>query len=124
MYCKPTPWTWRLTMRRTRTAALVTLLAVTLSAGCADADDLAAGTPQQTLPPGGVAAAEEAARRAADGQQIGGTLNLLGLLSGTNLEQYLGVLAPLEKATGIDIKYETAGDLIAVLRTRVDGGNP
>lgn len=111
-------------MRRTRTAALVTLLAVTLSAGCADADDLAAGTPQQTLPPGGVAAAEEAARRAADGQQIGGTLNLLGLLSGTNLEQYLGVLAPLEKATGIDIKYETAGDLIAVLRTRVDGGNP
>jgi alpha-glucoside transport system substrate-binding protein len=55
---------------------------------------------------------------------VGGTLNLLGLLSGANLEQYLKTLRPLEDATGIHIKYETAGDLIAVLRTRVEGGNP
>ncbi|HEU4422877.1 MAG TPA: extracellular solute-binding protein [Pilimelia sp.] len=108
-------------MKRNRTI-LATVLVVAL-AGCAN-DTTPVVPAQQALPPGSVAAAVEAARRAADGQQVGGTLNLLGLLSGTNQEQYLKTLRPLEEATGIRIRYETAGDLIAVLRTRVEGGNP
>jgi alpha-glucoside transport system substrate-binding protein len=109
-------------MRRRTASILVTVLAVGLG-GCADDATPVVPAPP-ALPPGSVAAAVEAARRAADGQQIGGTLNLLGLLSGSNQEQYLKTLRPLEEATGVRIRYESAGDLIAVLRTRVEGGNP
>ncbi len=105
-------------------AATTAALVLALSA-CAD-DDTATTPPlaQQTLPADSVEAAAAAARKAANDQQIGGTLNLLGILSGDNLTKYLQTLKPLEQATGIAIKYETAGDLIAVLQTRVEGGNP
>jgi alpha-glucoside transport system substrate-binding protein len=110
-------------MKRNQTATFLLTSALFLALpGCAD--DTAPAVADQALPPGSVDAAVQAAKRAADGQQVGGTLNLLGLLSGPNQEQYLKTLRPFEEATGIRIRYETAGDLIAVLRTRVEGGNP
>ena len=61
---------------------------------------------------------------AADEAQIGGSVNVLGVLSGDNLEAFLGAFAPFEEATGITIDYEGTFDLLAVLQTRLDGGNP
>ncbi len=61
---------------------------------------------------------------AADEAQIGGSVNVLGVLSGDNLEAFLGAFAPFEEATGITIEYEGTFDLLAVLQTRLDGGNP
>jgi alpha-glucoside transport system substrate-binding protein len=95
-------------------------LAVVL-AGCAQ-DAAPAPPPQaaQTL----VEAARQAAVTAAQGQRPGGTLTMLGLLSGPQLKQYLSTFEPFEQATGIDVKYESTGDLFAVLQTRLAGGNP
>ena len=109
-------------MARTRwiPVAIGTGLAVVL-AGCAQ-DAAPAPPPQaaQSL----VEAARQAAVTAAQGQRPGGTLSLLGLLSGPQLKQYLSTFEPFEQATGIDVKYESTGDLFAVLQTRLAGGNP
>jgi alpha-glucoside transport system substrate-binding protein len=61
---------------------------------------------------------------AADEAQIGGSVSVLGVLSGDNLEAFLGAFAPFEEETGITIEYEGTFDLLAVLQTRLDGGNP
>jgi alpha-glucoside transport system substrate-binding protein len=107
--------------RITRICAAATVVLALSS--CAE-DTTSPSLAEQTLPADSVEAAAAAARRAADNAQVGGTLNLLGILSGDNMTKYLQTLRPLEEATGITIKYETAGDLIAVLQTRVEGGNP
>ena len=68
--------------------------------------------------------AKTAALKAAGAQPLGGTLSMLGVLGGTELDAFLSILAPFEAATGIDVQYESTRDLPAVLQTRVDGGNP
>jgi alpha-glucoside transport system substrate-binding protein len=91
-------------------------------AGCAADTEPAAAPPQAAH--SAVEAAKQAAVKAARGQRPGGTVNLLGLLSGPQLDQYIGTFKPFEDATGIKIKYESTGDLFAVLQTRLAGGNP
>jgi alpha-glucoside transport system substrate-binding protein len=56
--------------------------------------------------------------------EIGGSVSVLGVLSGDNLEAFLSAFAPFEEETGISIDYEGTFDLLAVLQTRIDGGNP
>ena len=100
-------------------AAALTLTACG-SGGGADAT-------RETLPAqeeSAVSAARRAAEEAAGGQRIGGTLNLLGVLSGPQLDAYLSSFAPFEEATGIDLRYEGTRDINAVLQTRIAGGNP
>ena len=100
-------------------AAALTLTACG-SGGGADAT-------RETLPAqeeSAVSAARRAAEEAAGGQRIGGTLNLLGVLSGPQLDAYLSSFAPFEEATGIDLRYEGTRDVNAVLQTRIAGGNP
>jgi alpha-glucoside transport system substrate-binding protein len=83
--------------------------------------------PRATLPAqeeSAVSAARRAAEQAAGGVRIGGTLNLLGVLSGPQLDAYLSSFKPFEDATGIDIRYEGTRDVNAVLQTRIAGGNP
>jgi len=46
------------------------------------------------------------------------------VLSGQQLQAYLGTLKPFEDATGVKIKYESTRDVSAVLQTRIAGGNP
>ncbi|WP_433205616.1 ABC transporter substrate-binding protein [Dactylosporangium sp. CS-047395] len=72
--------------------------------------------------PAAVQAARDAAAAAAEGKQLGGTLNLLGLLSGEQLNQYMSTLKPFQDATGTQVKYETTADLPAVLQTRIAAG--
>lgn len=70
-----------------------------------------------------IEAAKTAASEATDAQQLGGTVSMLGVLGGAELEAFRGILTPFEEATGIDVQYESTRDLPAVLQTRVDGGN-
>ena len=56
--------------------------------------------------------------------EIGGSISVLGVLGGDSLEAFLSAFAPFEEATGISIDYEGTFDLLAVLQTRLDGGNP
>ncbi|WP_214102650.1 ABC transporter substrate-binding protein [Acrocarpospora catenulata] len=86
-----------------------------------------AAVPRQAPPsaaPKAVDAAHAAAAQAADGKRIGGTVSILGVLSGPYLTAYLSTFKPFEEATGITIKYEGTQDLTAVLQTRIAGGNP
>ena len=74
--------------------------------------------------PDSIAAARVAALEAAGGSEIGGSVNVLGVLGGEELDDFLAVIEPFEEATGIDVEYEGTRDFGAVLQTRVDGGNP
>lgn len=110
-------------MARTKTVPAVLGIAVTLVlAGCA-ADVAPVAAPPKAAE-SSVEAARQAAVKAANNERPGGTVNLLGLLSGPQLDQYLATFKPFEEATGITVKYESTGDLFAVLQTRLAGGNP
>jgi alpha-glucoside transport system substrate-binding protein len=105
---------------RIAAAALSGLLLIT---GCGRS----AAPPTQAPPEQSVdrlAAAKDAAVKAAEGTRPGGTINLLGVLSGQQLDAYLGTFKPFEEATGTKITYESTRDLGAILQTRIDGGNP
>jgi alpha-glucoside transport system substrate-binding protein len=72
----------------------------------------------------GVAAHGGSVASATVDTEIGGSISVLGVLSGDNLEAFLSAFAPFEEETGISIEYEGTFDLLAVLQTRIDGGNP
>ncbi|MBO8140575.1 MAG: carbohydrate ABC transporter substrate-binding protein [Firmicutes bacterium] len=48
----------------------------------------------------------------------------MGTWGGQELEAFLKVLEPFEAATGIDVEFTGTRDLVAVLTTRVQAGNP
>ncbi|NED97116.1 carbohydrate ABC transporter substrate-binding protein [Phytoactinopolyspora alkaliphila] len=70
------------------------------------------------------AAAEQAAQQAAGGEDLSGTVSMLGVMGGEELDALKSVLEPFEHATGVDVQYEGTRDFTAVLQTRIDGGNP
>jgi alpha-glucoside transport system substrate-binding protein len=125
-------------MKMKKARVLVAVVGVSMLAGaCGDDDDDGGAAATSTADLGGTAtssvgsapatagsAAEEAALRAAGGEAIGGSVSMLGVLGGAELEAFEGVLEPFETATGVDVQYESTRDIAAVLQTRVDGGNP
>jgi len=78
-----------------------------------------------SMPSGGaLRTPEEAALAAAGGQQIGGSVSVLGVWGGSEQDSFLAMVKPFEDATGIQVDYTGTRDLNAVLTTRVQGGNP
>jgi len=83
-----------------------------------------------TTPPGSTPdaalydAAFARATEIAGGEQIGGSINLLGVIGGEELDALQSTYEAFEDATGISIEFEGTRDMAAVLQTRVDGGNP
>lgn len=67
---------------------------------------------------------EEAAKDAAGGQQLSGTVSVLGTWGGSEQDSFMAMVKPFEDATGVQVSYEGTRDLNAVLTTRVQGGNP
>ncbi len=68
-----------------------------------------------------------AQRRAAQPQpqeKIGGTVTVLGVWGGSELESFLAMVKPFEEASGVNVEFEGTRDLNAVLTTRIQGGNP
>jgi alpha-glucoside transport system substrate-binding protein len=60
----------------------------------------------------------------APGGQIGGTVSVLAVWGGEELDNFRAMVAPFEQQTGITVAYEGTRDLNAVLTTRLQGGNP
>lgn len=108
-----------------KVSAAVALVSICLvAAACSSSDSAGGGGQTPQAPDSAVKAAENAARKAAGGKQIGGDVTMLGVLGGVELDAFKTVLAPFEKATGITVQYEGTRDFAAVLQTQVDGGNP
>lgn len=81
-------------------------------------------TSEPTTEPGALRDPHDVALEAAGGQQLGGTLSILGVWGGSELESFLAVAKPFEEATGVKVEFEGTRDFNAVLTTRVEGGNP
>ncbi|MEZ4864947.1 MAG: ABC transporter substrate-binding protein [Caldilineaceae bacterium] len=54
----------------------------------------------------------------------GGTVSVLAVWGGDELDNFRAMIAPFEASTGIQVEYEGTRDLNAVLTTRIEGGNP
>ncbi len=107
---------------KVRSGALALVSACLVVTACSSSDSLKREKP--TAPASVVDAAEAAALQAAGGKKVGGKVTMLGVLGGPELDAFKTVLAPFEKATGVDVQYEGTRDFAAVLQTQVDGGNP
>lgn len=71
-----------------------------------------------------IMAADAAAAEIVGDQELSGTVTILGALGGDQLDQYLAAFKPFEEASGIKVEYEGTRDMLSVLETRVQGGNP
>lgn len=58
------------------------------------------------------------------GEQIGGTVTVLAIWGGEELDNFMAMIEPFQEQTGIEVQYEGTRDLGAVLNTRIAGGNP
>ncbi len=61
---------------------------------------------------------------AAKGEKIGGSVSVLGVWGGQELEVFNAMTKPFEERTGVKVEFESTRDLDAVLTTRVSSGNP
>jgi alpha-glucoside transport system substrate-binding protein len=71
-----------------------------------------------------VPAVEEPTATEAAPEEIGGTVSVLAVWGGDELDNFRAMIAPFEEQTGITVEYEGTRDLNAVLTTRIEGGNP
>lgn len=56
--------------------------------------------------------------------KIGGSVSVVGVWGGNELESFMAMVKPFEEATGVKVEFEGTRDLNAVLTTRLQGGNP
>jgi len=90
------------------------ILALILAACAPAAPDL---PPEEELPETGITPPP-------DDEFIGGTVSVLAVWGGSELDSFLAMVAPFEERTGVTVEYEGTRDLNAVLTTRIQGGNP
>ena len=57
-------------------------------------------------------------------EEIGGTVTVLAIWGGEELNNFNAMIEPFQQQTGIRVQVETTRDLGAVLNTRISGGNP
>jgi alpha-glucoside transport system substrate-binding protein len=55
---------------------------------------------------------------------IGGTVSVLAVWSGSEQDNFMALLEPFLDHTGIEIEYTSTRDINAVLTTQIQGGNP
>jgi len=104
-------------------ALLVIFSMLMVACGAEEATDTPA--PEPTEPPAMVEetpTAEEAP--AEEMEEIGGTVSVLAVWGGEELDNFMAMIEPFEEQTGITVEYEGTRDLNAVLTTRIEGGNP
>jgi alpha-glucoside transport system substrate-binding protein len=70
------------------------------------------------------ACAPGASTPSATGSVHGGSIDLIGVWSGTELDNWNAVIAPWEQQTGVTVNFEASRDQDAILTTRVAAGNP
>lgn len=57
-------------------------------------------------------------------EQIGGTVTVLAIWGGAELDNFNAMIQPFEDQTGIQVEVESTRDISQVLNTRLQGGNP
>lgn len=57
-------------------------------------------------------------------EQMGGSVTVMGVWGGAELENFLAMVQPFEDRTGVQVQFEGTRDITAVLATRIQGGNP
>ena len=106
------------------------LLAVSLVLALVVAACGATATPEPTEAPVEPTATEmaeptePAVEETPEDEMIGGTVSVLAVWGGDELDNFRAMIAPFEEETGITVEYEGTRDLNAVLTTRIEGGNP
>lgn len=55
---------------------------------------------------------------------VAGTVTVLGVWGGSELDSFMAMVKPLEERDGVKVEFEGTRDLNAVLTTRIQGGNP
>jgi len=63
-------------------------------------------------------------RAASAAGQIGGTVSVVGVWGGAELDSFNAMVQPFEDRTGTRVEFQGTRDLSAVLTTRIFGGNP
>jgi alpha-glucoside transport system substrate-binding protein len=101
----------------TRPRLALGAIAAALLAGSAHAQPV-------ELPPELLDAAREHARTITDGEEIGGSVSVLGVDGGRELDMLKAAWKPFEEATGVTVDYTGTTDFAAVLQTRVQAGDP
>jgi len=56
--------------------------------------------------------------------KIGGTVSVLTVWGGSELEIFNNMIKPFEERTGIKVEHQGTRDISAVLTTRLKAGNP
>ncbi len=56
--------------------------------------------------------------------RLGGTVNVLAVWGGSELDSFRAMVKPFEQRTGVTVAYEGTRDLNAVLIARIQGGHP
>jgi alpha-glucoside transport system substrate-binding protein len=103
------------------------LSAALVVTGCASADQ--SSTPASSAPSGAdlpqelVDAAVAAAQEAAEGEDLSGSLEMLGIATGADAEPFIAALEPFEEATGVTVEYVGSQDQATVVGSAVDAGN-
>ncbi|MEV7972584.1 extracellular solute-binding protein [Cellulomonas sp. NPDC089187] len=110
-------------IRKTTAACAVLTLGLGLAA-CADAEETGGSGYDDADATLTEAARERAEEIAADYDFTRTSITMLSDLGGDEMDQFLATFAPFEEATGITLEYESTRDLLSVLSTRVQGGNP
>jgi alpha-glucoside transport system substrate-binding protein len=54
----------------------------------------------------------------------GGSVNVVAVWGGEELDNFMAMVEPFTQQTGIEIEFEGTRDIAAVLTTRIEGGNP
>jgi alpha-glucoside transport system substrate-binding protein len=106
------------------------LVGVLALAGCASADQSSGGDASASSTPaaGGlpqelVDAAVAAATEAADGQDLSGTLEIIGIAAGADGDAFTAAMAPFQEATGVTVDYVGSQDQATVVASGVEAGN-
>ncbi|MBN1959492.1 MAG: carbohydrate ABC transporter substrate-binding protein [Deltaproteobacteria bacterium] len=107
-------------MKKQLLANAILLTTVLALATCSKSSPQSAEEEQTTA----VVTDETATSAEAKDNKIGGTVSVLGLWGGAELEIFNNLVKPFEERTGIKVEYEGTRDLDAVLTTRVEAGNP
>ncbi len=66
----------------------------------------------------------EASSSSAAGAKVGGTVSVLAVWGGSELDIFNDMIKPFQDATGVKVEYTGTRDVEAVLTTRVQAGNP
>ncbi|MBT0770141.1 extracellular solute-binding protein [Kineosporia sp. J2-2] len=118
----------RFPRRRTTTVTGAVFAAVSLTlAGCADTGSSTTGSAASgtDLPADYLSAAKTFSEALnTGGEKLGGTVTVVGTLSGAEKERLLSTFAPFEEATGIKVDYTGTEDYATVVQSGVDSGNP